>query len=49
VPRWTIHGFRRAPAALRARPSRVLLEDAGVPFVEAGESPGAGQFPACAP
>jgi expansin (peptidoglycan-binding protein) len=26
-----------------------VLEDAGVPFVEAGESPGAGQFPACAP
>lgn len=25
------------------------LEDAGVPFVEAGDSPGAGQFSACAP
>jgi expansin (peptidoglycan-binding protein) len=26
-----------------------VLEDAGVPFVEAGESPGGGQFPACSP
>ncbi len=24
-----------------------VLEDGGVPFVEAGDSPGAGQFPAC--
>ncbi|MCY1070169.1 expansin EXLX1 family cellulose-binding protein [Nannocystis sp. RBIL2] len=26
-----------------------VIEDAGIPFVEAGDSPGAGQFPACAP
>lgn len=26
-----------------------VLEDAGVPFVEAGDASGAGQFPACAP
>lgn len=25
------------------------LEDTGVPFIEAGDSPGAGQFPLCAP
>ncbi|MBK9757165.1 MAG: hypothetical protein IPO88_27450 [Nannocystis sp.] len=25
------------------------LEDHGVPFIEAGDSPGAGQFPACVP
>jgi expansin (peptidoglycan-binding protein) len=25
-----------------------VLEDTGVPFIEAGDSPGAGQFPACA-
>lgn len=26
-----------------------VLADAGVPFIEAGDSPGAGQFSACAP
>ena len=26
-----------------------VLEDSGVPFVEAGDSPGSGQFPACVP
>ena len=26
-----------------------VLEDSGVPFAEAGDSPGAGQFPACGP
>ncbi|HEY8378947.1 MAG TPA: expansin EXLX1 family cellulose-binding protein, partial [Nannocystis sp.] len=26
-----------------------VLEDSGIPFVEAGDAPGAGQFPACTP